>query len=390
MFALCKLMCYFCKDMAGIYIHIPFCSKRCYYCDFYSTTDNKLAEKYIDTLLIELKARIEEIGEGDITTIYIGGGTPSQLPISLLAHLVNEMKVVIDFNKVGEFTIEVNPDDVTDEYMRSCRGLGINRVSMGIQSFVDAELQVINRRHTSTQAKEAVALMRNAGFDNISIDLIYGLPLQTHESWHFSVEEAIKLGVPHISCYNLSYEYGTVLYNKREKGEVKECGEDDCVKMYEDMVTMLKNAGYVHYEISNFARPDCFSRHNSNYWNQTPYLGLGASAHSFDGNMRRFNPASISDYISKVETSGRAYEEETENEWERYNEYVMINMRTMWGVNKDRICALFGDKLYVHFIKESSRFINSGELKDDNGTLVVTEKGVMLSDYIIMNLMYIP
>ena len=376
--------------MAGIYIHIPFCKKRCIYCDFYSTTDNRLTESYIGALENELSARIDEIGTDNVSTIYIGGGTPSQLTIQQLSRLIASIKNIINFEKVLEFTIEVNPDDVNLEYMQACRTLGINRVSMGIQSFVDAELEIINRRHNSAQAVEAVKIMRSAGFENISIDLIYGLPLQTLDSWRYSVAEAIKLDVPHISCYNLSYEEDTLLYKKRESGEIIECSEVDCITMYEVLTETLKEAGYLHYEISNYCKPDSFSRHNSNYWNLTPYLGLGASAHSYDGKVRRYNPDSIHEYMKKVGECGIAYEEDDETEWEKYNEYIMIGLRTMWGVSLSNLEKMFSNELYNHFIVESRRFINSGELKEENGAVVLTEKGIMLTDYVVRSLMFVP
>lgn len=376
--------------MAGIYIHIPFCKKRCIYCDFYSTTDNRLTESYIGALENELSARIDEIGRDNVSTIYIGGGTPSQLTIQQLSRLIASIKNIINFEKVLEFTIEVNPDDVNFEYMQACRTLGINRVSMGIQSFVDAELEIINRRHNSAQAVEAVKIMRSAGFENISIDLIYGLPLQTLDSWRYSVAEAIKLNVPHISCYNLSYEEDTLLYKKRESGEIIECSEEDCVTMYEVLTEKLKDAGYLHYEISNYCKPDCFSRHNSNYWNLTPYLGLGASAHSYDGKVRKYNPDSIHEYVKKVGECGVSYEEDDETEWEKYNEYIMIGLRTMWGVSLSNLEKMFSNELYNHFIAESRRFINSGELKEENGAVVLTEKGIMLTDYVVRSLMFVP
>ena len=390
MFVLLLYKCYFCELMAGIYIHIPFCKKRCIYCDFYSTTDNRLTESYIGALENELSARINEIGIDNVSTIYIGGGTPSQLTIQQLYRLIASIKNIINFEKVLEFTIEVNPDDVNFEYMQACRTLGINRVSMGIQSFVDAELEIINRRHNSAQAVETVKIMRSAGFDNISIDLIYGLPLQTLDSWRYSVAEAIKLDVPHISCYNLSYEEDTLLYKKRESGEIIECNEEDCITMYEVLTENLKEAGYLHYEISNYCKPDSFSRHNSNYWNLTPYLGLGASAHSYDGKVRRYNPDSIHEYMKKVGECGIAYEEDDETEWEKYNEYIMIGLRTMWGVSLSNLEKMFSNELYNHFIAESRRFINSGELKEENGAVVLTEKGIMLTDYVVRSLMFVP
>lgn len=376
--------------MAGIYIHIPFCKKRCIYCDFYSSTDNRLVDKYIDALCIELESRLHEIDKNNITTIYIGGGTPSQLSATQLGEIINFIKSKIDFSLIEEFTIEVNPDDVTYDYIKECISLGINRVSMGIQSFVDKELKIINRRHDSYQAIKAIETIKSAGISNISIDLIYGLPLQTIESWIYSIQKAIEMNVPHISCYNLSYEEGTALYRMREKGEIKECDEDSCIEMYDILVKMLADTDFEHYEISNFAKRGYYSRHNSNYWNLTPYLGLGASAHSFDGSIRRYNPSSIQKYTSNISESSIAYEEEQETLYEQFNEYIMINLRTMWGVNTQKVKTIFGEELRNHLIKYSRRFIETGDLKEKENTIVLSEKGIMLSDYIIRTLMFAP
>lgn len=376
--------------MAGIYIHIPFCKKRCIYCDFYSSTDNRLVDKYIDALCIELESRLHEIDKNNITTIYIGGGTPSQLSATQLGEIINFIKSKIDFSLIEEFTIEVNPDDVTYDYIKECITFGINRVSMGIQSFVDEELKIINRRHDSSQAIKAIETIKSAGISNISIDLIYGLPLQTIESWIYSARKAIEMNVPHISCYNLSYEEGTTLYKMRDMGEIKECDEDTCIEMYDILVKMLADADFEHYEISNFAKRGYYSRHNSNYWNLTPYLGLGASAHSFDGSIRRYNPSSIQKYTSNISESGIAYEEEQETLYEQFNEYIMINLRTMWGVNTQKVKTIFGEELRNHLIKYSRRFIETGDLKEKENTIVLSEKGIMLSDYIIRTLMFVP
>ncbi len=376
--------------MAGIYIHIPFCKKRCIYCDFYSSTDNRLVDKYIDALCIELESRLHEIDKNNITTIYIGGGTPSQLSATQLGEIINFIKSKIDFSLIEEFTIEVNPDDVTYDYIKECITFGINRVSMGIQSFVDEELKIINRRHDSSQAIKAIETIKSAGISNISIDLIYGLPLQTIESWIYSVRKAIEMNVPHISCYNLCYEEGTTLYKMRDMGEIKECDEDTCIEMYDILVNMLADADFEHYEISNFAKRGYYSRHNSNYWNLTPYLGLGASAHSFDGSIRRYNPSSIQKFTSNISKLGIAYEEEQETLYEQFNEYIMINLRTMWGVNTQKVKTIFGEELHNHLIKYSRRFIETGDLKEKENTIVLSEKGIMLSDYIIRTLMFVP
>lgn len=376
--------------MAGIYIHIPFCKKRCIYCDFYSTTDNHLMDIYIDAVCAELRHRIKEIEENNVSTIYIGGGTPSQLSSEQLECVVSCIKQCVNFEEIKEFTIEVNPDDVTLDYMCTCRAIGINRVSMGVQSFVDDELNIINRRHTAVQAVQAVNVLKSAGFLNISVDLIYGLPLQTPESWQYTIKKALELDVAHISCYNLSYEDGTLLTKMRDNGEISECGEDDCVIMYKILVDELSKAGYEHYEISNFAKAGKYSQHNTSYWNLTPYLGIGASAHSFDGRIRRFNPASIHDYIRKIQSIGFAYKEENETEWEKYNEYLMINLRTKWGVDLIKIGELFGDEYKTHIIIYSEKFIKNSELKKEGNVMSLTEKGVMIADYIIRELMYLP
>ena len=349
-----------------------------------------MVDKYIDALCIELESRLHEIDKNNITTIYIGGGTPSQLSATQLGEIINFIKSKIDFSLIEEFTIEVNPDDVTYDYIKECITFGINRVSMGIQSFVDEELKIINRRHDSSQAIKAIETIKSAGISNISIDLIYGLPLQTIESWIYSVRKAIEMNVPHISCYNLCYEEGTTLYKMRDMGEIKECDEDTCIEMYDILVNMLADADFEHYEISNFAKRGYYSRHNSNYWNLTPYLGLGASAHSFDGSIRRYNPSSIQKFTSNISKSGIAYEEEQETLYEQFNEYIMINLRTMWGVNTQKVKTIFGEELRNHLIKYSRRFIETGDLKEKENTIVLSKKGIMLSDYIIRTLMFVP
>ena len=287
--------------MAGIYVHIPFCASRCSYCDFFSTL--KLADtgaSYVEALLAEARLRHGELRGEAVKTLYMGGGTPSQLPLALLERFVGGLRGIVDLSALEEFTIEANPDDVTPAWCAALPPLGVNRVSMGVQSFEDAILRSIGRRHTAAQAVGAVANLRGAGIDNISIDLIYGLPGQTVASWTDSVRQALDLHPQHISAYGLTYEQGTRLWHQRERGEVVEVPEEQCLEMCRILVNMLQAAGYEHYEISNFALPDYHSRHNSSYWNDTPYLGLGAAAHSYDGNVRRSNPCDLQLYIDKV------------------------------------------------------------------------------------------
>lgn len=372
----------------GLYIHIPYCKSKCIYCDFYSTPQVETMEQYVHALLCEAKLRQEEIYNEFFTTLYLGGGTPSVLPLDLLTKLIEGLGQVFDLSNLEEFTIEVNPDDVTSDYVESLRLLGVNRVSMGVQSFNDDELQTINRRHTAQQAIDAVTAIKEAGIANVSIDLIYGLPGQSLDTWQQNVEQAISLDVQHISAYNLSYEPGTRLWVMRERGKVQEVSDDDCVAMYNVLVAMLKEADFEHYEISNFARPGYRSRHNSSYWNFTPYLGLGAAAHSFDGTTRRYNPSSIKEYIKKLTSGIPSFVAEHLEWWERYDEEVMVRLRTSDGLDTRLIAKHYGNQACNHLLKQTQPFIVQGLLKVHENTIVLTSKGVMLSDNIIRNLMW--
>ena len=376
--------------MAGIYVHIPFCASRCAYCDFFSTL--RLADtgaRYVEAVIAEAGLRRGELGGEGIKTLYLGGGTPSQLPMPLLERLVRGLRGAFDLSGLEEFTIEANPDDVTRAWCAALPALGVNRVSMGVQSFEDPILSAIGRRHTARQAVEAVENLREAGINNISIDLIYGLPGQTVASWTASVRQAIALQPQHISAYGLTYEEGTRLWRQRERGEVVEVPEEQCLAMYRILVDELQAAGYEHYEISNFALPGHHSRHNSSYWHDIPYLGLGAAAHSYDGNVRRYNPANLQEYIDKITAGAPACEQEKLTQWERYDERVMLGLRTADGVDADRLRQDFGDEAWLHFVNEASRHIDRGNLHVvDGNRYVLTRDGIMLSDSIIRDLMW--
>lgn len=370
--------------MAGIYIHIPFCRKKCIYCDFYSVVSSHVDySSYVDYLVREYHQRKTELGDETIKTIYIGGGTPSLLSLDLIQRLKNGLDC---FSNVEEFTIEVNPDDVTTEYAEGLRKIGVNRVSMGVQSFIDEELELINRRHTAQKAIDSYNILKNAGFENMSLDLIFGIPKQTLESWKYSVEKAIELNPTHISAYSLMYEEGTRLTLMRNKGLVEECEDEVSVAMYDYLVPELKKAGYDHYEISNFAKPDRYSRHNASYWDFTPYLGLGASAHSFDGKIRRYNPSNWKNYEVLVNEQGFAYKEEHENTDELYNEWVMTMLRTKWGINMHALKERFGQKYFDWANKIIKPYIADGSVVKVEDTIHLTEKGVMVSDMIYRDL----
>ena len=376
--------------MAGVYVHIPFCASRCSYCDFFSTLRlDEVGHDYVEALIAEARLRKAELNGKPVKTLYMGGGTPSQLPLPLLARLIDGLKATLDLNAVQEFTLEANPDDVTPEWCVAVRALGVNRVSMGVQSFQDAVLRLVGRRHTARQAIDAVASLRHAGIDNISIDLIYGLPGQTLETWAESVRQAVDLRPQHISAYGLTYEPGTRLWQQRECGEVVEASEDQYLDMYRILVGMLQMAGYEHYEISNFALPGYRSRHNSSYWNETPYLGLGAAAHSYDGTMRRSNPADLCGYIRRITSGQPACQVEDLAWWERYDERVMLGLRTADGVDAHRLRSDFGDKAWAHFVSEARRHIDAGNMIcTDDGRYILTSEGIVLSDSVMRDLMW--
>ncbi len=376
--------------MVGVYVHIPFCASRCSYCDFFSTL--QLADagtSYVEAVVAEARLRRGELCGAQVKTLYLGGGTPSQLPLSLLSRLVDGLRDALDLSAVEEFTVEANPDDVTPEWCAAVAALGVNRVSMGVQSFEDPILRLIGRRHTARQAMDAVANLRKAGISNISIDLIFGLPGQTVASWTASVEQAIALKPQHISAYGLTYEEGTRLWHQRERGEVVEVPEEQCLEMYRVLVDELQAAGYEHYEISNFALPDYHSRHNSSYWDDTPYLGLGAAAHSYDGKVRRWNPHDLRLYIDKVLAGELACELEELSRSERYDERVMLGLRTARGIDTERLRVDFGDEAWRYFIREAARHVEAGNLRvTEDGRYVLTRDGIMLSDSIIRDLMW--
>ena len=377
------------QTMAGLYVHIPFCQSKCIYCDFYSMPHRlHQASEYVDALLIEAEARREEVKGEPITTVYVGGGTPSLLSEMLMEKLVTGLGRIFDMSRVEEFTIEVNPDDVHVDYIRFLRSIGVNRVSMGVQSFRDEDLRLINRRHHAAQAISAVEAISAAGIENISIDLIYGIPGQSQEDWKKNVEKAISLKVKHISAYSLMYEHGTRLSIMRDKGLVEEVAEESVAAMYDILVRELHDAGYQHYEISNFCLPGYHSRHNSSYWNLTPYLGLGVAAHSYDGAVRRYNPSHLQDYLQAMKSHQPFAKAERCTESERYDEYVMLRLRTASGLGIEALREMFSPKFSDYFIRKAKVLLAQGLLCEAEGNVFIPELHVMVTDMITCELMW--
>lgn len=375
--------------MAGIYIHIPFCKKRCIYCDFFSTTKSEKIKEYINALCIELKSRKEYLCEEEVETIYLGGGTPSQLNINELKKVFDTIYSEYPVSDNAEITLEANPDDLTDEYIKSLSKLPINRLSIGIQTFNDSILRLLNRRHTANQAIDAYKKCRQAGFSNISIDLMYGLPGESAETWQHDLSTAINLNPEHISAYHLIYEEDTVLYKLKEENKIQEAEEELSIKLFEMLIHQLRTNGYEHYEISNFCHKGYHSRHNSSYWTGIKYLGCGPSAHSYNGNSRQWNISSLEKYIEGMNTGTNISETEILDLYTRYNDFVITTIRTKWGMSLCKLKSDFGLELYNYCINNAKKHIKQGTLEVIDNTLKLTEKGIFISDGIMSDLLYV-
>ena len=373
--------------MAGIYIHIPFCKTRCAYCDFYSTTHEAWKQQYVDAVCKELVQRKDYLKGETVDTIYMGGGTPSQLSIAQLNALFATIEAHFPLSKHPEITIEANPDDVSDSYAEGLKQTPVNRISMGIQTFDDATLQILNRRHTEQIARMATMRLREKGFQNISIDLMYGLPGETIEQWENDLQQAIALNVEHISAYHLTYEEGTPLYRRLQQGEVSEVNEELSLTFFNMLIDALTKADYQHYEISNFCKPGMHSRHNSSYWKGIAYLGCGAAAHSFDGTSRQWNVADIKNYIKGIDTNAPCYEIEALDTPTRYNEYIMTGLRTSHGISFEEVANRFGQSFATLCKKSATHHLESGKLITEGHRIKLSREGIFVSDAIICDLM---
>jgi oxygen-independent coproporphyrinogen-3 oxidase len=423
--------------MAGIYFHIPFCKTRCVYCDFFSSTNTNATEDYVEAMCRELQNRKDYLKGQTVETIYFGGGTPSQLsskdfdklfetlyscyfenPIntfikkgndeniaSVIANCEERSRKQSSLHQPGllwvnprndgqkcilrhyetqslEITLEANPDDITGEYLRSIRHLPFNRISLGIQSFNDNELKFLNRRHDAQSAIRAVELCKKQGFKNISIDLMYGLPGQTEEIWKDNILQAIRLDVQHLSAYHLSYEEGTKLHRLLRQGFIRPVDEELSVKMFDILIDLLTEAGFEQYEISNFAQPDYHSKHNSSYWTGHSYLGIGASAHSYNGISRQWNKKVQGAHYLNQEPEIEIIDKKT-----AYNDFIITRLRTMKGINTDELQALFGEAEKAFCLKKAEKFRNNGTLEFSGNYLRLTRKGIFVSDGIMSELM---
>lgn len=373
--------------MSGLYIHIPFCASRCIYCAFYSTVKHGQRSAYIDSLIHEMQLRTDFLPQGNdatINTIYIGGGTPSQISRTDIDRLFNNIYKVYGC-KSSETTVEVNPDDVDSNLVRCLVNNGVNRVSMGAQTFDDERLRWLHRRHSSKQVYEAVDCLRHGGIARISVDLMYGFPNQTAEQWQYDIDEVIKLGVEHVSAYSLMYEEGTPLYRLLEKHEIKENDEELSLLMYNTLVEQLRSAGYEHYEVSNFALPGCRAQHNSSYWNDTPYIGLGAAAHSYNRSVRQWNVSDIDAYMEAINEGRVPFEHERIDADTHYDDLVTTALRTSDGLDLTMLSAQHKDYL----LKMAQPHLLAKRMERKGNRICICENSFMISDMIMSDLMMV-
>ncbi len=372
--------------MAGIYIHIPFCKQKCTYCDFhFSTTFETYRNEMVNAICLEIEIRANDFLAGEpLTTVYFGGGTPSLLTKIEIDRILNTIKAHIDYSNVEEVTFEANPDDINSTKLVEWKESGINRLSIGLQSFRQVDLDWMNRAHSADEGEFSIKLAQAHGFTNLTVDLIYGLPDLSEDEWRSHVQRLCDLNVPHISAYCLTVEQKTALQHMVKQNKLSIPDEDKQSRQFEILLSTLEDAGYEQYEISNFSKPQMHSRHNSNYWRNEIYLGIGPSAHSFDRVKRYWNIANNTKYIKLIQDGKLPIEEEVLSPENRFNELIMTGLRTKWGVNLGVLSSIL--PLDNKFHATLSEFVNAGDLISDTTHLYLTQKGKLKADYIASSL----
>ena len=371
--------------MAGIYIHIPFCRKACNYCNFHFSTSGKNIHEMVQAICREAAIRKDYVHE-NVSTIYFGGGTPSLLMIQDCKLLLDTMAALFDIATDAEITLETNPDDITPEKLTAWKHAGINRLSIGIQSFFEEDLQWMNRAHNATQALASIQMAQASGFDNITIDLIYGTPTLTDEQWAHNVQTAIGLKIPHLSCYALTVEPKTALDKLITAKKMPPVDPEKQSRHFELLMQWMQQAGYEHYEISNFAKPGLRSKHNSSYWQGKQYLGLGPSAHSFNGRSRQWNIANNALYLKSIDGGIVPYEIEELTPVQQLNEYIMTSLRTMEGLSLEHVKKGWGEPTANEILKSAARYVAEGKATIQNDILTLTPEGKLFADGIAAEL----
>jgi oxygen-independent coproporphyrinogen III oxidase len=373
--------------MAGIYIHIPFCKKLCSYCDFYKIISPADHSLFIEALLKEAALRKDYLSEEIVSTIYFGGGTPSVLSLKEISRIFEYLSDLFTIDNNCEVTIELNPDDIDASYLIGLRRLNINRISLGIQSWQDKDLMLLKRRHNAAQAEKALKASIDAGFENVTIDLIYGIPGMSSSDWESNLDKTFSFDIQHFSAYHLTIEPGTIFGNMKKKGLLLEINEEESINQFNILIEKAEKAGFIQYEISNFGKEGYFSRHNTNYWKQINYLGLGPSAHSFNNFSRQWNVKNVNNYISLLRKNKPFYEGEELSVKTRFNEYIMTSLRTMWGIDLDFVEKMFEKEGYDYIINMAGKFKDYGLMKQEDRNIILTNQGKMISDNIISEFM---
>ena len=368
--------------MAGIYIHIPFCNSKCAYCGFYSLPSLKLKDRFLEALKAEIVTRKDYLQGDAVNTIYFGGGTPSLLSLKEIGELLNHINAHYPVASNAEITLEANPDTLSLEYLEGLHQLGVNRLSIGIQSFFDNDLKYLSRRHDSHHAQQCLDWAKLAGFENISIDLIYGLPSSNAEQWNKNLDIFFAYGLSHLSAYALTLEPNAILTKQIELGKVQPVNEDDALRDYEILCQRAAENGYLHYEISNFCKRGMHSKHNSSYWFGMPYIGFGPSAHSFDGNSRQWNVSSVEKYCVSVPepVEGSAIEKEILSPEQHYDEYVMLRLRTHWGIDLKWLKREMGERFSTYCEQHAQPLIAEGRLSKTREFLYLTDEQMLFAD----------
>ena len=369
--------------MAGIYIHIPFCNSKCAYCGFYSIPSLKRKREFLETLRQEMVLRKDYLQGAPISTIYFGGGTPSILSVEELGTILQKIQTLFAVDPDAEITLEANPDTLSLEILQGLRSIGVNRLSIGIQSFFDEDLRYLSRRHDSRHARECLLWAKEAGFDNVSVDLIYGLPTADAAQWNRNLDLFFETGFPHLSAYALTLEPNAILTKQIEMGKALPVIEDDAVRDYEILCRRAKDAGFLHYEISNYCKPGMHSRHNSSYWFGIPYLGLGPSAHSYDGRSRQWNVSNLERYILSEAHPARdaiSVTVESLSPEQIYDEYVMLRLRTLWGIDLKYLRRKMGDRFADHCERQAQPLIAQGRLSQTREFLYLTDDQMLFAD----------
>jgi len=369
--------------LPGIYIHVPFCRQACRYCDFYFTVSLKYKEDYIEALKKEIELRSAYVESREIDTIYFGGGTPSVLSVGQIQDILDMLLKKFSISPDVEFTLEANPDDLTKAYLKKLKQIGVNRLSVGVQSFHQDELSLMRRSHTEAQAQTCIQNAANAGFSNINLDLIYGVPGLTMKKWEENVRTVMQLPVVHISAYHLSYEEGTVFDHWRKKGKLFEVEETISIAQFQLLKEITADNGFEHYEISNFAKEGKLSRHNTAYWESKEYLGLGPSAHSFNGTERSWNVSSVKKYIDKIRDGEDFLEREVLKPKDRFNDYLIVSLRTKRGVDMNYIKSEFGESRAVMFLKSAEKFMSEGVMIEEGERMRIDDESWIRADMII-------